>query len=120
VRALDGLGHVRGALALIETRGPEGATLHFGGRAHRSAIPTDLSTPVVDTTGAGDAFAAGVLARLPSGAFDVDAAIPAMALGHRAARIVIGDVGAEVTPELRYRLQQETARQYESQGRRAP
>ena len=59
-----------------------------GGRAVVPAVPVD---PVVDTTGAGDAFAAGYLAAAIRGAEPTDAC----AAGHRRAATVLGVSGAD-------------------------
>ena len=68
---------------------PDGAVRRIA--VERTVLP-------VDTTGAGDAFAAGFLQRWDRGAgtdAPLDRAIPAVAAGHDAARRVIGAVGGD-------------------------
>ncbi|AQS87556.1 sugar kinase [Neoasaia chiangmaiensis NBRC 101099] len=69
------------------TRGAQGAVVLADGKRHD--VPTDTVT-VVDTTGAGDAFAAGFLAGLTK---ERDLAYCA-ALGNRAAGAIITQIGA--------------------------
>ena len=75
-----------GVLAFV-TRGPDGATVVQGQTRHH--VPTQHSGAVVDTTGAGDQFAAGALAGLAMGLDAADAA----RLGNVAAGEVIGHYG---------------------------
>ena len=90
---------------LITTSGAAGATIHHAGQsATVPAAPAD----VVDATGAGDAFAAGLLAALdpkdaapPAG---LDAIERAVRAGHRAAAVVVGLLGAEPGAAGRKRL----------------
>ncbi|MGW0505501.1 carbohydrate kinase family protein [Micromonospora sp. NPDC003241] len=58
---------------VLVTWGADGAELHLGGRVHRvpAAVPPG---PVIDTNGAGDAFAAGVVAARSQGATWAEAA----------------------------------------------
>lgn len=73
VRLLDaGAGHV------VIKRGPEGSVLH--GRGHRSASRA-IEVQAVDTTGAGDAFAAGYLFGIANRLPPVSAAALANAAG---------------------------------------
>ncbi|WP_431727579.1 PfkB family carbohydrate kinase [Verrucosispora sp. TAA-831] len=53
--------------------GADGAELHLGGRVHHvpAAVPPG---PVIDTNGAGDAFAAGIVAARARGATWAEAA----------------------------------------------
>lgn len=79
---------------LVVTRGARGAVAVAGGqRVEVVAVPV---ANVVDTTGAGDQFAAGYLAKEVAGA-DLAAALAA---GARAAAAVIGHVGARPTEPL--------------------
>lgn len=68
-------------------------------RSGEMVVDNRIDQPVVDTTGAGDAFAAGFLARFDAGGAPssengprIDAAVRA---GHRAALAVIGGYGAD-------------------------
>lgn len=73
---------------LVVTRGPRGAlAIVQGERAEVQAVPV---AQVIDTTGAGDQFAAGFLAALVTGA---DMAT-ALAAGSQAAAAIIARVGA--------------------------
>lgn len=73
---------------LISKAGRHGATAFHGTRSeHVSAVPT----AVVDTTGAGDAFAAGFLATWHPGSGELAAAVRA---GNEAAAIAVATIGA--------------------------
>jgi len=72
---------------LIATRGAEGAIAIERGRRHEA--PAEPSGAVIDTTGAGDLFAAGVLAGLARGR---DLAI-ALRMGSIAAGRIVGVMG---------------------------
>lgn len=72
---------------LIVTRGAEGAIAVEGGKRHET--PAEPFGPVVDTTGAGDLFAAGVLAGLAQGR-DLAASLR---MGSIAAGRIIGLMG---------------------------
>lgn len=75
--------------AAIVKSGRDGAWIAVDDTVERVVVPTTVVTPV-DTTGAGDAFAAGLLAALVQGA-TVTAAI---ATGHGVAARAIARVGA--------------------------
>ena len=51
--------------ALIETKGAAGSTIHAGGQRHE--IPSVAATEIVDPTGCGDAYRAGVLYGIAAG-----------------------------------------------------
>jgi sugar/nucleoside kinase (ribokinase family) len=77
---------------------PELVLVHAGARPTRvltragaSEVPVDPLESVRDTTGCGDAFAAGVLAGRRAGASVVEA----VCTGHAAAAVVAGVVGAQ-------------------------
>ena len=78
---------------VLVTRGKEGATLHREGERRPVAVPAVPRTeaPVVDTTGAGDGFRAGVYAGLHHG-LDLAACV---ALGNAVASFVIEAKGAQ-------------------------
>jgi ribokinase len=83
---------------LITTDGARGATISAG--TEEQVVPTEISE-VVDTTGAGDSFAGGVLATLDPAALEpvnLDAVVRAVQTGHRAAAVIIGILGAEPGP----------------------
>lgn len=75
---------------LIATRGPEGAIAVEGGRRHETAA--EAFGPIVDTTGAGDLFAAGLLAGLARGR-DLPTSL-------RMGSIAAGRIIAEMGPRL--------------------
>jgi sugar/nucleoside kinase (ribokinase family) len=78
---------------LIATDGERGADIRLGVR--RSFVPAAPAV-VVDTTGAGDAFAAGLLTALdPSDLADLEAISRAVWAGHEAAAGIVGLAGAE-------------------------
>lgn len=98
--ALDAAG-VRVPL-LIATNGERDATIHLGERL--GTVPA-APAAVVDTTGAGDAFAAGLLTVLdPLDLIDLDAITRAARAGHEAASVIVGLLGAEPGAEGRQRL----------------
>ncbi|WP_062013391.1 adenosine kinase [Aureimonas sp. AU4] len=79
----------------IVTRGPEGCTVVEGGRATRH--PATRVDPVVDTTGAGDLFAAGFLRGYTAGLDHARSArLGAVAAGH-----IIGQIGPRPQVPLR-------------------
>jgi sugar/nucleoside kinase (ribokinase family) len=84
---------------LIATDGERGATIHLG---DVSSIAPAAPAVVVDTTGAGDAFAAGLLTTLdpadPAGPAALDAISRAVRAGHQAAAAIVGVMGAEPGP----------------------
>jgi hypothetical protein len=80
-----------GLRGLVIKSGPKGVSLHTAGQALH--VPALLDHPVVDTTGAGDAVAAGMLARwMETGATD-DGFIEALPWGVACASLTIEDVG---------------------------
>jgi sugar/nucleoside kinase (ribokinase family) len=79
------------------TRGEHGCVVVAGGKM--SAVLTEPAV-VVDSTGAGDAFAAGFLAALARGAAPREAG----ALGNRAAGSVIGRLGARPGADFALRV----------------
>ncbi|HLI45191.1 MAG TPA: adenosine kinase [Acidimicrobiales bacterium] len=82
-----GTGATSGMLVYV-TRGPRGSVAARG--AERAEVPPEPVRQVVDTTGAGDLFAAGVLFGLTNGHDAVEAA----RIGSLAAAEVIGHLGA--------------------------
>lgn len=101
--ALADVGDVEAAVAvlapqvelLVVTRGESGAVAFAGGES--MAAPAEFTERVVDTTGAGDMFAAGFLfAHARGGALDA-----CLRLGARAAAEIIGDYGARPRRDLR-------------------
>ena len=77
----------------VVTRGATGSVLVRGGE---TATIAPVATAVVDTTGAGDAYAAGVLAALAKDRSLAEAG----ALGSLAAATIIASVGARPGPDL--------------------
>ncbi len=65
---------------VVVKQGPDGATWHGPGAASVHAPAVTPSGPVIDTTGAGDAFAAALLAARRAGATPGDALAGACAL----------------------------------------
>jgi sugar/nucleoside kinase (ribokinase family) len=85
-RAAAGVLRQRGARAVIVKLGQEGCWVDKeSGQEHVPGVPAQ----VVDTTGAGDAFAAGLLAALASGA-DL---VTACQAGNRAGALIVGALG---------------------------
>lgn len=80
---------------LVVTRGSEGAIAVEGG--HRVAVPAEPVARIVDTTGAGDLFAAGFLAGHVQGRSNTDA----LTIGAVAAAEVIGHYGARPEADLK-------------------
>jgi ribokinase len=79
---------------MLATNGPAGASiLRHGAQVAHVALPVAVS--VVDTTGAGDSFAAGVLSLLDSADCSDAELTNAALLGHRAAVVMIGRLGAQ-------------------------
>lgn len=68
---------------VVVTRGPAGASAHGADRELRAPAP---EVEVVDTTGAGDAFAAGLVHALVSGAEMEQALVSAVAFGTESTR----------------------------------
>jgi sugar/nucleoside kinase (ribokinase family) len=78
--------------AVIVTRGARGAFAHVG---HETIEVAGRARIAVDATGAGDAFMAGLLARLRRSPLeDVAALTAALQLADRLARDVVGHLGA--------------------------
>ncbi|HEY2815132.1 MAG TPA: adenosine kinase [Acidimicrobiales bacterium] len=77
------------------TRGPQGAVVMQGDEIH--AVAADPFGPVIDTTGAGDQFAAGALYGLTSG-YDIETCAR---LGSVAAGEVLAHVGPRPQHDLR-------------------
>jgi len=80
-----------GAVTTIVRQGGE-RTLVVGADGTTTEVPVPPVTRVVDTTGAGDAFAAGWLVATVAGAAPADATID----GHRSAALVLDRAGAAV------------------------
>ena len=79
---------------VITTNGPSGATILRRG-IQVAQVPLPGPTHVVDTTGAGDSFAAGVLSLLDPARCSDNELSAAVLLGHRAAGVMIGRLGAQ-------------------------
>jgi ribokinase len=89
---------------LIATEGGRGATIFAASQTH--VVPA-AAAEVIDTTGAGDAFAGGVLATLDPvdiAPLNLAAIEHAVRTGHQAAAVVINLLGAEPGPVGRARL----------------
>jgi sugar/nucleoside kinase (ribokinase family) len=80
-------------LIIAMTMGEKGAMIFSDGECHH--IPTEKCEAVVDTTGAGDSFAAGFLYGISNGFSAEEAAM----LGNVVAGGVIGKIGARLTQE---------------------
>jgi sugar/nucleoside kinase (ribokinase family) len=76
---------------LVLKLGPEGLTAYVDGSEH--ALPALMSHPVIDTTGAGDALAGGMLARWLQTGGRPASLEDALAFGIACASIAIEDVG---------------------------
>ncbi|MFI6266497.1 carbohydrate kinase family protein [Micromonospora sp. NPDC051006] len=81
---------------VVVTRGADGAELHLGGDAPTPVPAAVPPAPVVDTNGAGDAFAAGLIAARLDGAALTDAA----AYAARVAAAACTHDGMEYPPGL--------------------
>ena len=81
---------------VVVKNGADGAVLHH--RGLRLSLPAPSGGPVVDTTGAGDAFNAGFLAALVAGRGPEDALAQAIACGSLSIR-AIGGAGLRLNPE---------------------
>jgi len=79
------------AAPVVETRGAEGTVIHRRGRPSTPVAPVPAG--VVDATGAGDAFAAGLVAALAAGA-PLDAAV---AFANRLGAVAVQQRGAMLT-----------------------
>ncbi|MZR29902.1 adenosine kinase [Sneathiella litorea] len=100
----EALDTVRGQVEIAcLTRSEKGSVIVKGSEAH--AIPADTDIDVVDTTGAGDLFAAGFLYGLTNGH---DLAMSGR-IGAMAAAEVISHYGARPTADLKKLLQQKLA-----------
>jgi sugar/nucleoside kinase (ribokinase family) len=88
-------GSPAGVELLVVTRGEEGATAIRGGE--QVSVPALRTAPVVDTTGAGDLFAAGFLFGHARG-LDLG---EALRIGTVAAAEVIGHFGARPVADLK-------------------
>ena len=80
LQALTNLGFIS-QNTVIEKRGSEGVRIHTDGRYQDFAA---LNTPIVDTVGAGDAFAAGFLVGLSRGLGDSEAVSLGITLASKA------------------------------------
>lgn len=88
-----------GTFTVCVTEGADGASVHRGGViTHRPALPAD----VVDTTGAGDAFAGGYLAGLLGGSDPLDSALrwSAIAISDHGSTALVTAVAARVGPRV--------------------
>lgn len=93
---------------LLETCGENGAVIRR--EWEHTLVPLRSHVDVIDTTGAGDAFAGGVLATLmPEQLGDTNALSKAVRIGHQAAAAVISQLGTTIHPETRDLLAHITA-----------
>ncbi len=76
---------------LVIKAGPGGVTAHIAGASLH--VPALLDTPVVDTTGAGDAVAAGMLARWMTAGGATSALHEALVWGVACASMAVSDIG---------------------------
>jgi 2-dehydro-3-deoxygluconokinase len=83
--------------------GPQGA--YVADRAGRATVPGFQVPRVVDTVGAGDGFAVGVLSGLLDGLNLVDAALRGNAIGARVVQYVGDSEGLPNTNELAHEMQ---------------
>jgi sugar/nucleoside kinase (ribokinase family) len=90
--ALDESGTIPGLM--LETRGSAGARVLRNGVCVLS-VEIPLQVPVVDTTGAGDAFAAGVLSVLDPSDLCDDNLLSAVLLGHKSAGVIVSRLGSQ-------------------------
>ncbi len=91
-RGLDGVDALAAAypvLTLYVTAGSRGSTVYRGGQT--TAIPPVRAAAVIDATGAGDAYSAGVIAALTQGMTATDAAL----IGSANASFTVEAVGAQ-------------------------
>lgn len=79
---------------MIITDGPHGATVHCPG-GESVKVPIRTRVDVVDTTGAGDAFAGGVLSTLRPASLAAADLEHSIEVGHSAAGIIVAKMGAE-------------------------
>lgn len=84
------------ARLVVVTSGSAGSAAALDGEVHEVAAP-QLAGPAVDSTGAGDAFVAALIARLAGGSWPpaIDALREAMEEGSRAGGLVSRVVGAQ-------------------------
>lgn len=90
----------------VVTRGGEGAAITSTAAApwgDRETTHRGFDVDVVDTTGAGDAFTAGLLARLSAGTTDLD---DALAFANATAALSVGDLGGMSALPTRERVEQ--------------
>jgi sugar/nucleoside kinase (ribokinase family) len=88
-----------GAGGVAVTRGAEGCLLAWRGGGAAVALPA-IKTDVVDTTGCGDGFTAGMLAGLLLGACEVDAAWLGIACGALVATGLGSDAGIKTLGQV--------------------
>jgi 2-dehydro-3-deoxygluconokinase len=93
----------RGARQVVIKLGPHGA--YVADRAGRATVPGFQVPRVVDTVGAGDGFAVGVLSGLLDGLNLVDAALRGNAIGARVVQYVGDSEGLPNTNELAHEMQ---------------
>ncbi len=82
------------ASLMIATDGPHGATVLCQG-AETVKVPIRARVDVVDTTGAGDAFAGGVLSTLQPVSLATADLKHAIEVGHSSAGVIVAKMGAE-------------------------
>jgi sugar/nucleoside kinase (ribokinase family) len=84
------------ARLVVVTSGSAGSAAALDGEVHEVAAP-QLAGPAVDSTGAGDAFVAALIARLAGGSWPpaIDVLREAMEEGSRAGGLVSRVVGAQ-------------------------
>ena len=79
---------------MLATDGPHGATVLWQG-VESVKVPIRVRVDVVDTTGAGDAFAGGVLSTLQPGSLATADLESAIEVGQSAAGVIVAKLGAE-------------------------
>jgi 2-dehydro-3-deoxygluconokinase len=93
----------RGTRQVVIKLGPQGA--YVADRVGRATVPGFQVSRVVDTVGAGDGFAVGVLSGLLDGLNLVDAALRGNAIGARVVQYVGDSEGLPNTNELAHEMQ---------------
>ena len=83
---------------MVKTKGHEGADVYESNKI--TTVPSIKTANVVDTTGAGDMFAAGFLHKILDGKSPIEAA----SFGCKVASLIIEQYGARPTNEILQKL----------------